>query len=52
MSFDSAGLQDKLRQLMPEEKGITVTGAGESLVLTGKVAAEVEHVGTIIYQRC
>lgn len=38
VSFDAAGLQDKLHQLMPEEKAIMVSGAGESLVLTGKVA--------------
>lgn len=37
VSFDAAGLQDKLHHLMPEEKAITVSGAGESLVLSGKV---------------
>ncbi|TAK40420.1 MAG: type II and III secretion system protein family protein [Betaproteobacteria bacterium] len=38
VSFDATGLQDKLHQLMPEERAIKVSGAGESLVLTGKVA--------------
>lgn len=38
VNMDTAAVRDKLNQLMPEEKGIVVSGAGESLVLSGKVA--------------
>jgi pilus assembly protein CpaC len=38
VSIDTTALQDKLKQLMPGEKTITVSSAGESLVLSGLVA--------------
>ena len=38
VNLDTAGLQDRLSTLMPDESGIKVSGAGESLVLSGKVA--------------
>lgn len=42
VSVDTVGLQDILRLLMPQEKGIAVTAAGDSLVLTGMVSDSVK----------
>ena len=38
VSIDVSGLQGKLRELVPQEKGVTVSAAGESFVLSGSVA--------------
>ncbi|NDU86284.1 MAG: type II and III secretion system protein family protein, partial [Ferrovum sp.] len=38
VSIDVSGLQNKLRELVPEEKGVKVSAAGESFVLSGSVA--------------
>ncbi|WP_434782508.1 type II and III secretion system protein family protein [Ferrovum myxofaciens] len=38
VSIDISGLQGKLRELVPQEKGVTVSAAGESFVLSGSVA--------------
>ncbi len=38
VSIDVSGLQSKLRELVPQEKGVTVSAAGESFVLSGSVA--------------
>ncbi|GAB3466501.1 hypothetical protein GCM10027321_32640 [Massilia terrae] len=38
VSVDPAVLQDKLAELMPEEKDITVKSAGEAIVLSGSVS--------------
>lgn len=45
VNMDTAALRAKLQELMPKEAGISVSGAGQSLVLTGKVAnaAEVQR---------
>ncbi len=42
VSIDTAGLQDTLRRVMPNEKGIVVSAAGDSLVLTGMVSDSVK----------
>ena len=42
VSIDTAGLQEILRRLMPEETAIRVSAAGDSLVLTGTVADAVK----------
>ena len=42
VSIDTEALQDKLGLLMPGEKKITVSAAGESLVLTGLVSDAVK----------
>ncbi|WP_297448726.1 type II and III secretion system protein family protein [Ferrovum sp.] len=38
VSIDVSGLQGKLHELVPQEKGVTVSAAGESFVLSGSVA--------------
>ncbi|NDU86402.1 MAG: type II and III secretion system protein family protein [Ferrovum sp.] len=38
VSIDVSGLQNKLRELVPEEKGVKVSPAGEAFVLSGSVA--------------
>jgi pilus assembly protein CpaC len=42
VSMDAAALQGKLQQLMPNEKGILVGSAGNSMVLSGTVADAVK----------
>lgn len=39
---DTAGLKSRINQLMPNEKGINVDAAGESLVLSGQVSDSVK----------
>ncbi len=38
VSVDVVGLRDKLSELLPDEKGVKVSSAGESFVLSGRVA--------------
>ncbi len=38
VSIDTSGLQDKLAELVPAEKGVKVSAAGDSFVLSGTVA--------------
>jgi pilus assembly protein CpaC len=38
VSIDVVGLRDKLSELLPDEKGVKVSSAGESFVLSGRVA--------------
>lgn len=42
VGFDGAGLEAKVRELFPEEKGIKVSSAADSLVLTGTVSDAVQ----------
>lgn len=42
VGIDTTALQDALRRLMPDERGLRVSAAGESLVLTGTVADPVK----------
>lgn len=42
VTIDTVALQEKLNQLMPEEKKLTVGTAGDSLVLTGQVTDPVK----------
>ena len=42
VGVDTAGVQDTLRRLMPEETAVKVSAAGDSLVLSGMVADPVK----------
>jgi pilus assembly protein CpaC len=42
VGMDTAGLQGKLQQFLPEEKNITVASAADSLVLSGSVSDAVK----------